>query len=177
MPTRSKMTKVVKPVNWEDVIQEGLDEALKNRKHFTDDSAWARASSRVFYYKLDKKVQFKDIYLYLLGAAEMDVHYESDEESEDSVVESSNSKNKLNGILFKEFHDWYDAFLREENDGDEGAGDADDRWIRHAVKVASKRLKVSEESIQEDVEKWISRRTKEREEYRDRVEYQWFIMY
>ena len=106
-----------------------------------------------------------------------DVYCESDEESEDSVVESSNSKNKLNGILFKEFNDWYDAFIREENDGDEEAGDADVRWIRHAVKVASKRLKVSQESVKEDVEKWFSRRTKEREEFRDRVEYRWFIIY
>jgi hypothetical protein len=136
-----------------------------------DDSSWARATAEVFYHKLEKKVKFKDIYSYLLDAAEMDVCCDSEHEDDEDYVDeedesNKNSKNTLNGLLFKEFHDWYQAFLKEEDDGDEEAGDADERWVRHATSVLSRRLKMSKEDLKLQVEDWLSRRVDEVEYYR-----------
>jgi hypothetical protein len=78
------------------------------------------------------------------------------EDGEPTRAEIDRGNQMLNKIIMKEYNAWYDAFKEEaEEDGDEDAMNADERFQWHCAKVLSRKTDIRAKDIYPIVGAWV----------------------
>ena len=129
--------------------------AHQAKSNYACEKEWARHFARVYYHEVDKTPGFLTIYTQLLSSVERVQKRPVTRSSakpvfaapnEQTDAERRRGKYEFNRILHKEYNEWYDAFMEEDNK---------DGWLHHAAQRLSRKTGVSAEAIRPVVEAWL----------------------
>lgn len=144
-----------------------FEKSLATAESYPTFKEWVRAETNRMYGVFNRETKWKDIYDAMFSASmalvdKMESRSSSNaaatfaEDGEVTDAEFGEGKRQLNQILYKEFNTWWEAFEKEaEEDDDEDAPSAQERWSLHTSKVLSRKTNIPVDSLIPIVESWL----------------------
>ena len=151
-----------------------FEKSLATVQQYETVKEWVCAESKRMYILFDRQAKLKDIYDAMFNASmalvdKMDSQTSSSnqmstssnaatftEDGEVTDAEFGEGKKQLNQVLYKEFTLWWEAFEKEaEEDMDEDAPTAHERWSLHTSKILSRKTGIPVDSLIPIIDAWL----------------------
>jgi len=125
-----------------------------------DVTAWARAEARRFHHDVNSTVAFVPVYSALLSFADKQKHLAVQLKKDSRIVsevfqEENLGRSELNSVLFREYTNWWHAFVAEAEEDPYDSATASDRFSYHCANILNKRTGLSVNHLATVVAAWL----------------------